>query len=143
MEQGKVKRCARWLSTDFPHPGQWPGLAWAQPDARPGQVPRWRPRVSTLDSSAPLTPWRTSALSVRLTRGAFAATGLHGAFHHAHDLVPVALDGGGHRVGPVRQAAFAYNPYRVRDILGNHLADSERRHREGDKHRDSPAWLVM
>src|ERR1022692_4607481 len=69
--------------------------------------------------------------------------GLYGAFHHVHDLVPVAFDRGEHGIGPVRQAAVTYYPYRVRDVLRDGLAYPERRHREGDKHRDSPARLVM
>jgi branched-subunit amino acid transport protein len=42
------------------------------------------------------------------------------ALDHLHGLVPVALDGGEHGVGPVRQPALPHHP----DRLGHHLADS-------------------
>jgi hypothetical protein len=47
---------------------------------------------------------------------------------------PVALDGGEHCVGLIGQAALADNRHRVGDVLGDLLADSERRDRERNKH---------
>src|SRR5580704_2398129 len=59
---------------------------------------------------------------------------VHGLLDHGHRLVPVALDRGEHRVGPVGQAAGADHADGFRDDLTDVFPYAERGDREGDEH---------
>ena len=102
-----------------------------------------RPGRPCASISPACSPGRMSALSTSDTRLPYRPTASQALLDDVHALVPVALDGGEHRVGPVRQAGLADHAHRVRDggRYGARRARrrpirgcSGRRDGEGDQH---------
>ena len=112
-----------------------------------------RPRSDRRRRARP-PPWRPSRYLAGVARpdvgledqrdpAAVPADHLAGAFDDRHAFVPVALEGGEHRVGPVGQTGFPDDPdrlgHRNRDRAGLIRCRTARRHRTGQR-RTRSAW---